>query len=31
MEQLRLLGRAGVEWAAELAPVRREMEEAMQA
>ncbi|MFB7948940.1 Helicase associated domain protein [Kitasatospora phosalacinea] len=27
-EQLRLLGRAGVEWAAELAPVRRETEEA---
>ncbi|MFF4344880.1 Helicase associated domain protein [Kitasatospora sp. NPDC001540] len=27
-EQLHLLGRAGVEWAAELAPVRRETEEA---
>ncbi|MFF4344884.1 hypothetical protein ACFY00_33800 [Kitasatospora sp. NPDC001540] len=24
VEQLHLLGRAGVEWAAELAPVRRE-------
>ncbi|MFC8720891.1 Helicase associated domain protein, partial [Kitasatospora sp. NPDC057198] len=30
-EQLRLLGRAGVEWAAELAPVRREAEEVVQA
>ncbi|MFJ1709198.1 Helicase associated domain protein [Kitasatospora sp. NPDC088346] len=28
VEQLRLLGRAGIEWAAELAPVRREIEEA---
>ncbi|GLW56815.1 helicase associated domain-containing protein [Kitasatospora phosalacinea] len=27
-EQLRLLGRAGVDWAAELAPLRRESEEA---
>ncbi|WP_455583872.1 helicase associated domain-containing protein [Kitasatospora cineracea] len=30
-EQFVALGRAGVEWAAELAPVRRESEEAVQA